>query len=196
MGTEEASIGPTRGRPEQREALLDGVVEYVLREGVATLSLRPLAAALGTSDRMLLYYFDSRDRMLVAVLTAVGERLRVALEAATPARRLAPGPLLAALRTALELDGAQPILRLYVEVSGLAARGREPFRAIAAGIAEDWLNWAEQRLDVPTAQRRPAAAGVLAVVDGLLLLRFVAGEEAFEQAADWLAGTLEPPEPD
>ena len=196
MGTEEASAGPARGRPEQRQALLDGVVEYVLREGVATLSLRPLAAALGTSDRMLLYYFDSRDRMLVAVLTAVGERLRVALEAATPARRLAPGPLLAALRTALELDGAQPILRLYVEVSGLAARGREPFRAIAAGIAEDWLNWAEQRLDVPTAQRRPAAAGVLAVVDGLLLLRFVAGEEAFEQAADWLAGTLEPPEPD
>ena len=197
MGTEEASGGgPERGRPEQRAALLDGVVEYVLREGVATLSLRPLAAALGTSDRMLLYYFDSRDRMLVAVLTAVGERLRAALEAVTPARRLAPGRLLAALRAALELDDAQPILRLYVEVSGLAARGREPFRTIAAGIAEDWIGWAEQRLDVPAAQRRAAAAGVLAVVDGLLLLRFVAGQEASEQAADWLADALDAPEPD
>ena len=114
----------------------------------------------------------------------------------TPARRLAPGRLLADLRAALELDDAEPILRLYVEVSGLAARGREPFRAIAAAIAEDWLRWAEQRLDVPAPERRAAAAGVLAVVDGLLLLRFVAGEGAFQQAADWLAGALDPPDPD
>ncbi|MGY1752267.1 hypothetical protein [Blastococcus sp. SYSU D01042] len=196
MGGEEEAGGGGRGRPEQRAALLDGVVEYVLREGVATLSLRPLAAALGTSDRMLLYYFGSRDRMLVLVLTAVGERLRAGLEAVTPAQRAAPGRLLAALRAAFELDGAEPILRLYVEVSGLAARGREPFGAIAAAIAEDWLSWAEQRLDVPAPRRRSAAAGVLAVVDGLLLLRFVAGETAYEQAADWLAGTLDLTEPD
>ena len=63
------------GRPEQRAALLDGVVEHVLREGVATLSLRPLAAALGTSDRMLLYYFGTRDKLLVAALAEVRRTL-------------------------------------------------------------------------------------------------------------------------
>ena len=192
----EGADEPTRGRPEQRAALLDGLVEYVLREGVATLSLRPMAAALGTSDRMLLYYFDSRERLLAAVLADVGRRLRTGLEAVTPADRVAPGRLLSSLRAALELDGSEAILRLYVEVSGLASRGREPFRAIAGDIVQDWLSWAEQRLDVPAGQRRSAAAGVLAVVDGMLLLRFTAGRETSEQAADWLAGALDRPAPD
>ena len=96
----EGSPTSARGRPEQRAALLDGVVEYVLREGVATLSLRPLAAALGTSDRMLLYYFDSRDRLLVAVLTAV-----LGLQPDVPAGRLVVRPLRPAPLGAIRVEG-------------------------------------------------------------------------------------------
>src|SRR3712207_9449230 len=87
----------TAREPGQREAYLAGAVEHVLREGVTTLSLRPLAAALGTSDRMLLYYFGSRDELLAAVLGAVGEQLQAGLAAALPDGAVPPGRLLPVL---------------------------------------------------------------------------------------------------
>ncbi|MFF8428689.1 TetR/AcrR family transcriptional regulator [Streptomyces sp. NPDC016566] len=59
--------------PAKRRDLLDRVREYVMRNGLADLSLRPLAKALGTSDRMLLYYFGTKERMIAEAL-AIYER--------------------------------------------------------------------------------------------------------------------------
>lgn len=179
-----------RGRPEQRESFLDGAVEHVLRHGVATLSLRPLAAALGTSDRMLLYYFGSREQLLVAVLEVVGERLQAQLAAALPAESVPPADLLRAVETALREPGADAALRLYLEVGGLASRGHEPFRTVAAAVAEGWLSWLGSRLDVAEEERAGAAAGILVLVDGLLLVRFVASDEVAGRAAGWLTTRL------
>lgn len=178
------------GRPEQREALLAGLVDHVLREGVATLSLRPLAAAVGTSDRMLLYYFGSRDGLLAAVLDAVGRQLQDGLTGGLAAERVPPARLLASAWSLVQDPSVEPHLRLYLEVCGLAVRGREPFRTVARQVAEGWLEWVGERLDVPPEQARDAAAGVLAVVDGLLLLRFVAVAGASDAAAAWLAEAL------
>jgi len=62
-----------------RDRLLATAVAEALATGIADLSLRQLAAALGTSHRMLLYHFGSRDGLLVAVTRAVEERERAAL---------------------------------------------------------------------------------------------------------------------
>lgn len=175
---------------DQRAAHLAGAVEHVLREGVATLSLRPLAAALGTSDRMLLYYFGTRDELLAAVLDTVGEQLRTGLTGALPDGPVAPGRLLPALWSSLEAAGAEAHVRLYLEVSGLAARGRQPFADLARRVAEDWLAWVGPRLDVPDAERPAAAAGLLAALDGVLLVDAVAGREHARSAAGWLADRL------
>jgi AcrR family transcriptional regulator len=59
--------------PAKRRDLLDQVREYMIRNGLAGLSLRPLARALGTSDRMLLYYFGTKERMVAEAL-ALDER--------------------------------------------------------------------------------------------------------------------------
>ncbi len=174
----------------QRAAHLAGAVEHVLREGVATLSLRPLAAALGTSDRMLLYYFGTRDELLSAVLDAVGEQLQTGLTAALPDGPVPPGRLLPALWASLEDSGAAAHVRLYLEVSGLAARGRQPFADLARRVAEDWLSWVGPRLDVPDHERAAAAAGLLAALDGVLLVDAVAGRERARAAAGWLGGRL------
>ncbi|MFG2422934.1 TetR/AcrR family transcriptional regulator [Streptomyces sp. NPDC048448] len=60
--------------PAKRRDLLDRVREYMIHNGVADLSLRPLARALGTSDRMLLYYFGSKERMVAEALTVYERR--------------------------------------------------------------------------------------------------------------------------
>ncbi|MEU0392722.1 TetR/AcrR family transcriptional regulator [Streptomyces sp. NPDC006208] len=58
---------------DKRADLLHQVREYVARNGLVDLSLRPLARSLGTSDRMLLYYFGSKERLVTEAL-AVDER--------------------------------------------------------------------------------------------------------------------------
>lgn len=182
--------GTTHGGAQQRAAFLAGAVEHVLARGVAGLSLRPLAAALGTSDRMLLYYFHSRDALLRAVLAAVGERLQAGLAAALPDEPLGVAALLGRIWAVAREPDVEPYLRVYVEISGLAARGTEPFRSTAAEVAEQWRSWAATRIAVPVDERASAAAGLLSVLDGLLLVRFVASEDAAADAAAWLLPRL------
>ncbi len=71
------------GRPkdlDRRVELLNAVTEYVLEHGLADLSLRPLARAVGTSARILLYHFGSKETLIASVLREARER-----EAATMA---------------------------------------------------------------------------------------------------------------
>ncbi|MEX5720277.1 hypothetical protein [Geodermatophilus maliterrae] len=57
-------------------------------------------------------------------------------------------------------------------------------------MAEDWLAWVGPRLAVDDQEREAAAAGLLAALDGVLLVRAVAGPERARVAAGWLAGRL------
>jgi AcrR family transcriptional regulator len=54
--------------PGRRARLLDKTVDYILKHGLTDLSLRPLAAALKTSPRMLLYFFGSKERLIAEAL--------------------------------------------------------------------------------------------------------------------------------
>ena len=61
---------------QPRDRLLAAAIEQAMKGGIADLSLRELAAAIGTSHRMLLYHFGSREGLLVAVARAVEEAER------------------------------------------------------------------------------------------------------------------------
>ena len=62
-----------------RERLLAAAMEHVAEHGVGNLSLRGLAAALGTSHRMLSYHFGSREGLLIEVIRTVEAQQRAAL---------------------------------------------------------------------------------------------------------------------
>ena len=64
---------------QARERLLAAAVDHALDTGIADLSLRQLAAAIGTSHRMLIYHFGSREGLLAAVTQAVEDQQRAAL---------------------------------------------------------------------------------------------------------------------
>ncbi len=67
----------------------------------------------------------------------------------------------------------RPALSTSFELVGLAARGREPYASAARTILDEWASWTESRLAGPAAGRRRRAEGVLAAVEGLLLVRAV-----------------------
>ncbi|MFI9615804.1 TetR/AcrR family transcriptional regulator [Streptomyces sp. NPDC052023] len=86
--------------PAKRRHLLDRVREYVLQHGLSDFSVRRLAQALGTSDRMLLYYFGSKERMITEAL-AVYER-RPLLRAREILENVGPPTDAAGLRRLME----------------------------------------------------------------------------------------------
>src|SRR5689334_23332929 len=76
----------------RREELLEAAYRYALEHGLADLSLRPLAAAIGSSPRVLLYLFGSKDG-LIRELLARARADEVALLRSAP-----PGDLAATTR--------------------------------------------------------------------------------------------------
>ena len=68
----------------RRDAIVDRVADYLLAHGLDAATLRPLARAADTSDRMLLYYFPDKQALLAAAADRLSQRL-IALLAAVPA---------------------------------------------------------------------------------------------------------------
>jgi AcrR family transcriptional regulator len=60
-------------QPQIRQRLLDACTDYALEHGLPD-RLGPFAAATGTSNRMLIYHFGTRDGLLREVLGRARER--------------------------------------------------------------------------------------------------------------------------
>jgi len=174
-------------RDDRREAVLERMADHLLREGLAGASLRPLAAAAGTSDRMLLYYFKDKDELLTATLGRVMARL-AGLLGATGDEPKPFTALLLDVRAVFSSPDLQPYMRLWIELAARAARDEAPHRAIARQIADGFLAWTAGRLLVDREEdRMSVAALLLATVDGLALLDAVGRSNMADSAATALA---------
>src|SRR5665213_3674965 len=65
-----------RSADERRAALLERITDYVAANGLSDLSLRPLADAVESSPRVLLYYFASKEDLIGEVLARLRGRQR------------------------------------------------------------------------------------------------------------------------
>lgn len=120
----------------RREELLDEVTDHVLEHGLTGLTLRPLAAAIGTSDRMLIYHFGSRDALVSAVVTRAGERARECIAAMPPAPSVR-----SAVNRLWVAYGEQPLdscLDVYVQAAATGLFGSEPYLSEARASNERW----------------------------------------------------------
>jgi len=158
---------------DRRRDLLDRIVEDLLKGGVADLSLRPLAERVGTSARLLIYHFESREALLAAALNKIRERVARALKAKAAQTR--PTTLRALLLMFWEWaaeDANQPYFRVLFEVDGLymfgALRLSEASRREGGAVWLSLLEGAAARL--PDAGKRgpERATLIMAALNGLL----------------------------
>ena len=162
-------------RHDRREAAIERMADHVLAEGLAAATLRPLAAAVGTSDRMLLYYFADKEELLTATLDRIATRMIAQLDGAIPAEPRKPFPvLLEQVWVAMATEGLQPFMPLWLDLASGAARGLQPHREIAGGIADGFLAWVSARLQ-PESDGEPSilAPLFLASIEGMYLLKAV-----------------------
>ena len=171
------------GHKHTREEILDGAVAVAFADGLSRLTFGRVASRLGTSDRIVVYYFPSKNDLISAVLLAVGVQLQETL-APTLTSHVAGHIQLARIAwPVLARAEADPIFALFFEANGLAASGRDPYRTVVPGLVTAWVDWASEFITGDAEYRRAEAEAVIALLDGLLLLRQLAGHDAANRAA-------------
>ncbi|HEY1179526.1 MAG TPA: TetR family transcriptional regulator [Phytomonospora sp.] len=175
------------------DALLDRCVEYLRANGFRDHSLRQLAAAVGTSHRMLIYHFGSREGLLAEVVGRVEAEQRAALSALGDA---AADPVAASesfWHRVADPDLA-PAERLFFEVYALALHSPAWSAEFATTVIDTWLPPLTALLEahgVPPAAAPARARLALATARGLLLDLLLTGDrDAVEAAAREFQGML------
>ena len=159
--------------PMRKQDLLEAVVAELARGGIGDRSLREIGAAVGTSHRMLIHYFGSREGLLTEVV-----RHRRGGPAALPREpRVDPGAR-SWPRPRSDVAAPQRPARCGPP-SGCSssatrgpARGEAPFASLLPGLVDDWLDLTVRlRLVWPGDERteRARARAGLAMFRGLLL---------------------------
>ena len=128
-----------RPSTDTRERLLAAAVDYAAEHGLADLSLRGLAAGLGTSHRMLIFHFGSKEGLLVEVVRAVEAQQRALLEELRANPELDPLGQMRAFWQHLTSPALRPYERLFFEVYAQGLLGKEPARRLLEDAIDAWL---------------------------------------------------------
>jgi AcrR family transcriptional regulator len=156
----------------RRADIIDRLADHVLAHGLDASSLRPLAAAAQTSDRMLLYYFTDKADLIAATLAQIAARLHKLLIARSTNTRLPLAALRAQLVPLILDDALWPYMKIWLEIASRSARHEQPYRTIGEQIARGFLAWGASQLDSPSAaQLKIDAAQLLMGIEGMVLLK-------------------------
>lgn len=171
------------GYRHTKEEILEGALAAAFDEGLSQITFGRLAKRLGVSDRVIVYYFPSKDDLVSEVLVGVGLELQATLAHAISEPVDDHLELVRAVWPVLARRDADPVFALFFEAGGLAAAGREPYRTLVPFLVEQWIVWAQGHLRGPAARRHGEASAAIAMIDGLLLLRQLGGADAADTAA-------------
>src|SRR4029453_11294951 len=175
-----------RPSTDTRERLLAAAVEDAAEHGLADLRLRTLPAPLGTSHRMLIFHFGSKEGLLVEVVRAVEAQQRALLADLRADPDLDPLGPMRALWEPLTSPALWPYERLFFEVYAQGLLGKEPARRLLDDAVDAWLPPIVDLLTsqgVPLEEARAEARLALAVTRGLLLDLLATGDADAVDAA-------------
>jgi AcrR family transcriptional regulator len=162
----------------RRRQLLEALFEEFARGGIGDRSLRDVAAAVGTSHRMLLHHFGSRDDLIIAIVEEA-ERRQMAL---VPELPMDPADGFAAMWADLRRPELRHLERLFFECYARASQGEKPFTRMVPGAVDGWLQEVEAATAGVAYDGAMARLG-LAVTRGLLLDLVATEDEAGVDAA-------------
>lgn len=171
------------GYRHSRDEMLDAAVAVVGEVGLGGLTFARVAERLGTSDRMVVYYFPTKADLVTAVVTALGGQLQVVLAEAFGSDPHDVDDLVARAWPVLATEAADRVFAVFFELVGAASAGQEPAATLAPALLEAWVAWLEPRVTGATPdERRARALATVARVDGLLLVRRLLGPDAADAA--------------
>jgi AcrR family transcriptional regulator len=174
--------------------LLDQIVAYIAKHGVTELSLRPLAKAVRSSPRVLLYYFGSKEQLIAKAIKRMRERQRATFGKMREARYEQPSDACRAIWKQMSAPESLAAFRLSLETFAMALRHPESYSDFLNSSVEDWLQFLSAplvRKGVSESEARAFATVVIAGFRGFLLDYCASGDrERVDQAVEMWLGTL------
>ncbi len=155
-----------------RAKLLEEIADYMLGHGYADLSLRPLAKAVRSSPRVLLYYFKSKENLAALALGIARERQRAQFEKLRERDCETCASLCREIWTIMRTPAARPHFRLFFEVYGLALQDRRRYAGFLRSAVGDWLHFIEGpyvRAGTPRPEARALATVIIGGFRGFML---------------------------
>jgi AcrR family transcriptional regulator len=157
----------------RRPELLAAAVDYITENGLAGLSIRPLAAGIGISHRTLLHHFGSKEELLIELFREVRARQRAALaEHAEALEALPASQIPYESWRRLGKKDQEPLFRLFFELWSQALQEPDRYAAFLDEVIGDWLpifKRALEREGCPDELVIPMSSVMLAVFRGLML---------------------------
>ncbi|MCU1359343.1 MAG: transcriptional regulator, TetR family protein, partial [Ilumatobacteraceae bacterium] len=185
-----AGCGRRSRMTDRRDELLQRVVAAAAAGGLARRSLRELATEVGTSHRMLIHHFGSRDGLLAAVVQSVEREQNERIS------DLPDDPAEAVRATWRQTSDPSywPVERLFFECYARGAQGEAPFDRLVPTLVDQTLTaLSERRRDLAAGDDGAALARLgIAVIRGLLLDLVATGDRAAtDRALEMFAEMLE-----
>ncbi|HYU45540.1 MAG TPA: TetR/AcrR family transcriptional regulator [Terriglobales bacterium] len=165
--------------PGIRERLRSQAVDYVISHGVGDLALRPLAKALKTNARMLVYHFGSREGLMREILLGLREREDGHIQAwfQTGKKPRTLSEFLHWYWPRLSAPQSQPAARLLFELYALALRNPRDYPGVLEAPLSYWQKLTE-RAGLRSQFDAAYATLLLAATRGLLLDLCATGDRA------------------
>lgn len=152
---------------ERRKEIVNAVAQHLVKEGFRNSGLRALAKSIGISDRMVMYYFETKDDLIAAAITSIGENLAEGMEQSLPPGLSTAPQVLDALLCQEKTEEVKAILQLWFEIVGLAMRGDEPYKTTASLLLSSSEDRIRKRL---RSGQKHRAREVLASLEGELMI--------------------------
>lgn len=171
------------GHKHSKADILAGALATAFDDGLSQLTFGRVAKRLGINDRMIVYYFPTKDDLIGEVLVAMATELQTTLASAFSTPATDHIELLRAAWPVVATEAADPVFALFFEANGLAVTGREPFRSQLRQLITAWIDWAAVFIVGNDDHRQVEAETAIALIDGVLLLRQLSGADAAERVA-------------
>jgi AcrR family transcriptional regulator len=158
--------------PSIKADLLEQVTSYILENGLQDLSLRPLAESLGTSARMLIYHFGSKEQLVIEAITNAQGKQQALLQ-----RQMVSSK--SGIKTLQNFwvwftsEDVMSFVRLLYDIENQGINGNAQYLAFASAIFEGWETFVQQSVKGLSPEQVRLVVGV---ISGLLLYRLVTGK--------------------
>lgn len=150
--------------PRRPKQLRNAIAQYLVKHGLIGLSLRPLAKAVDSSPRVLLYFFGSKEKMVMAALAEIRAQQRAAY-GAIDEKTFAEACRIIWER--MRAPDSEPFFRLFFEIYGVALRRPDLYKSFLHDTVEEWVHLIADPLSREGHTRAEARAFATVILAGL-----------------------------
>ena len=146
---------------------MQAAAAHLVAYGLHQSGIRAIAKSVGISDRMLMYYFETKEELMAEALLLIGDELAAGMDGAVPHGNATPRQLLQTLSAAMQSPEAQAVMRVWFEIIGLAMRDQQPYKQTAALLLEQSERQIRDKL---RSDQKHRAREVLGALEGQVMV--------------------------